>query len=123
MTKIITKPKELYGFVATPGVELMKLAFAGDDLVSISWKYGAESLRHTTEVIGAYVTAGSSTHLCRYLDRLGGNAMYSDTESVVNIQLRVESPLIETGKLGDITFELRPSESISKFVSGGRKNV
>jgi len=33
MTKIITEPKELYGFLATPGVEVIKPAFARDDVV------------------------------------------------------------------------------------------
>jgi len=67
MTKIITEPKELYGFLATPGVEVMNLVFASYDVVWISWKYRAEEdvprLRHTNEVIGAYVTAGRHTSL------------------------------------------------------------
>jgi len=42
MTKIITEPKELYGSLGTPGVEVMNLAFASDDVGYISWKRGAE---------------------------------------------------------------------------------
>jgi len=43
--------------------------------------------------------------------------MYCDTDSVIYIQpMGAGPPLIETGdKLGDITSELRPSESISEF--------
>jgi hypothetical protein len=45
-----------------------------DDVVWVSWKFTAEellpSLRHTNDVIGAYVTAGASIHLYRYLNRL-----------------------------------------------------
>ena len=56
LTKIITEPKDLYGFLVTPGVEVMNLAFASDDVLYISWKYGAEEdvpyLRHTKEVMG-----------------------------------------------------------------------
>jgi len=105
MTKIITEPKELHGFLATPGVEAMNLAFASDDVVYISWKRGTEEdvpyLRHTNEVIGAYVTAGARIHLYRYLDRLGENAMHFDTDSVIYIQPSGETSLIETGdKLG-----------------------
>jgi len=33
MTKIITETTDLYGFLATPGVEVMILAFARDDVV------------------------------------------------------------------------------------------
>ena len=69
LTRMIKEPKELYGFLAMPGVEVMYLAFASDDTVWISWKYGAEkdvpSVRQTREVIGAYVTAGARIHLYR----------------------------------------------------------
>jgi len=78
-TRLISKPKELYGFLASPGIEVMNLVFANDDVVWISWKYGAEedvpSMRHTNELIGAYVTAGARIHLYRYLDRLRENAI------------------------------------------------
>jgi len=42
LTKMITETKELYWFLATLGVEVMKLAFASNDLVWILWKYGAD---------------------------------------------------------------------------------
>jgi len=81
------------------------------------------NLRHTNEVIGAYVTAGARIHLYRYLDRLGERAIYCDTDSVIYIQAKDEPNLIETGdKLGDMTSELRSTEYVSEFVSGGTKN-
>jgi len=73
-SKVISEPKELYNFLATPGIGVTNLAFASDHVVWISWKYSAEDrvqyLRHTNEVIGAYVTSGARIHLYRYLDRL-----------------------------------------------------
>jgi len=73
ITKVITEPKELYGFLATSGVEVMNFAFASDDEVCIRWKYGEEkdvpNLHHTNELIGAYVTTGARIQLYRYLDR------------------------------------------------------
>ena len=52
----------------------MNLWFPIDKVVWMSWKYGAEedvhSLRHTKDVIGAYVPAGARIHIHRYLDRL-----------------------------------------------------
>jgi len=81
------------------------------------------NLRHTNEVIGAYVTAGARIHLYRYLDRLGERAIYCDTNSVIYIKPKDEPNLIETGdKLGDMTSELRSTEYVSEFVSGGPKN-
>jgi len=79
-------------------------------------------LRLTKEVIDAYVTAGARNYLYRYLDRLGQRAIYCDTDSVVYIQPKDEPNLIETGgKLSDMTSELRPTEYVSEFVSGGPK--
>jgi len=79
----------------------MNLAFASGDVVYISWKRGVEedvpNLRHSNDVIGAYVTAGVRIHHYRYLGRLRENAMYCDTDSVIYIQPRGEPPLIETG--------------------------
>jgi len=76
-------------FLATPGIDVMTLSFASDDVVWITWKHAAEeqvpNLRHTNEAIGTFVTAGSRIHLYRYLDRLGENAIYLDTDSVIYI--------------------------------------
>jgi len=59
------------------------------------------NLRHTNEVIGAYVTAGARIHLYSYSDRQLENAIYRDTDSVICVQPRDEPALIETGdKLG-----------------------
>ena len=46
MTKIITEPKEMYGFLATPSIEVVNLVFASDDVVWLSWKRGAEQTCH-----------------------------------------------------------------------------
>jgi hypothetical protein len=126
-TKVISEPRELYKFPATPRIEVLNLAFASDDVVWLSWKYAAEervpSLRHTNEVIGAYVTAGARIHLYRYLDRLQERAIYCDTDSVIYVQPSEGPRLVETGnRLGDMTSELKPSESIVEYVSGGPKN-
>jgi len=59
---------------ATPGVGVQNVLFGNDDVVWISWQYSADervpSLRHTNEVIGAYVTAGARIHLYGFLDKL-----------------------------------------------------
>ena len=62
-------------------------------------------------------------HLYAYLDRLGERALYCDTDSVIFVQKDGEPPLIELGDyLGDMTSELKGSEFISEFISGGPKN-
>ena len=74
-TKMISDPQELYRFLATPGIEVAALMFVSVDVGWASWRYIAEekvrNLRHT-DVIGAYVTAGTRIHLYGYLDRSAG---------------------------------------------------
>ena len=88
--KIITEPHVMYRFLATPGVEVTNLAFASDDVFRLWWKISEEervpNLRHTKEVIGAYVTAGARIFMYGFLDRLQENAIYCDSDSVIFIQ-------------------------------------
>jgi hypothetical protein len=97
-----------------PGIEVQNMMFAGDDVVWISWQYSTEdcvsSLRHTDEVIGAFVTAGARIHLYSYLDRLQDKAIYTYTDSIIFIQPRDEPALVKWGNnLGQITSELKPN--------------
>jgi hypothetical protein len=73
-----------------PRIKVVNMMFASDDVVWISWQYSSEehvhSLRHTNEVIGAFVTAGARIHLYSYLDRLKDKAIYCDTDSVIYVQ-------------------------------------
>ena len=66
-TKMFSDLQGLYRFLATPGIEVAALMFASDDVVWESWRYIAEekvpNLRHTNEVIGAYVTSVARIHL------------------------------------------------------------
>ena len=81
------------------------------------------SLRHTNEVIGAFVTAEARIHLYSYLDRLQDKAIYCDTDSVLYIQQVGEPALVKTGdNLGEMTSELQPNEIISEVVCAGPKN-
>ena len=95
-TKLISDPEELYRFLATPGIEVVYLVFANDEVVWVSWTFTAEervpSQRHTNEVIGAYVTAGARIHPYRHLDRLQEKAIYCDTDSVTYISSRKTYP-------------------------------
>ena len=126
-TKMISDPHELYRFLATPGIEVASLVVASDDVVWASRRFIQEedisNLHHTNKVIVAYVAAGARLHLYNYLHRLQERAIYCNTDSVVFVQPRAESPLVETGdNLGDITSEHEPSEIIEEVVCGGPKN-
>jgi hypothetical protein len=58
-----------------PGIEVTILLFAGDEVVWVTWRYVEEEenmpvLRHSNEVISAYVTTGARLKLYTYLDAL-----------------------------------------------------
>ena len=97
---MISNPHELYRFLATPGIEVVNLVFASDDVVWASCFFVAEkenpSLHHRNEVIGAYLTVGARLHLYSYLERLQKWAIYCDTDRVVYVQPRDEPALVET---------------------------
>jgi hypothetical protein len=60
---MIADPHELYKFLDTPGVEVTHLLVASDDVVWVTWRVSEDEnisgLRHTNEVIGAFVKAGA----------------------------------------------------------------
>jgi hypothetical protein len=112
-TKMITDQQELYRFLATPGIEVAAVVFVSDDFVCASLWYIVEekvpNLRHTNEVIGAYVTAGARIQLCQYFDWFQERALYCDTDSVIYIQPNDQPSLLEKGdSLGSMTSELKP---------------
>jgi len=62
-------------------------------------------------------------HLQSYLDRLQNWAIYCDKDNIMFIQPLNETAPIETAdNFGSTTSELRPTEFIEEFVSGGPKN-
>jgi hypothetical protein len=123
----ISDPNELYRFIATPGIEVTSMMFASDEVVWVSWRFSDEekipNLKHTNEVLGAYVTAGARLRLYNFLDIVQENALYCDTDSIIFVQKENEPPMIECGdNLGDMQSELKPGEYIQEFVSSGPKN-
>jgi hypothetical protein len=125
---MIADPQELFRFLAKPRIQMTNLLFAGEEVVWVTWKYAEEEenipvLRHTNEVISAYVTTRARLKLYKYLDLLKERAIYCDTDSVIYIQKCVELPAVTCGnKLGGMTNELCRDEYTKEFVSGGPKN-
>ena len=120
-TKLLQSPLN-YRFLATPGVEVTNRVcqrWRSLSFVEISAEERVPNLRHTNQVIGAYVTAGSRIHLYGYLYWLWENAIYCDTDSVIFIQPSAESWPIPTGeKLWEMVLELKHSEYVLEFASG-----
>jgi hypothetical protein len=124
---MISDPQDLYRFLTTPGIEVTSLLFASDEVVWVSWRYSDEeqvpNIKHTNEVLGAYVTAGARLCLYDFLDKVQENALYCDTDSIIYVQTKSQPPTFEcVDSLGDMQDELKPGEYIEKFVSRGHKN-
>ena len=80
-------------------------------------------MQHTNEIVWSFVTAGARIHLYTYLENLQDSAIYTDTDTVIDIQKDDEPPLIECGdNLVSVTKKLQPGEFIVEFVSRGPKN-
>ncbi|GFG37031.1 hypothetical protein Cfor_05731 [Coptotermes formosanus] len=92
---MIADPHELYKFLATPVVEVTLQLFANDDVIWVTWRVSEKekipSLRHTNEVICAYVTAGARLKLYSYFDTLGVRALYCGTDSVIYVENETEA--------------------------------
>jgi hypothetical protein len=76
---MIADPQELFRFLATPGIEVTNL-FATEEVMWVTWKCAEEKenmpvLRHTNEVIGAYVTTEARLKLYSYLEKLKERAI------------------------------------------------
>jgi hypothetical protein len=92
-------------------------------VVAFSDEEKIPNLKHTIEVLGAYVIAGARLRLYHFRDKEQENALYCDTDSIIFVQKESEPPQIKCGdNLGDMQSELNPGEYIQKFVSGGPKN-
>ena len=74
----------------------MNLLFASDSVVWTSWRYTADeqvpTLRHTNEVIAAFVACGGRMHLYAHLDKLVERALFCDTDSVYSFRRTANRP-------------------------------
>jgi len=102
------------------------MLFASDDVFWISWQYSADervpSLRHTNEVIGAYVTAGARIHLYGFLEKFK-KMPSTQIRTLIFIHPTNVPYLTEKGdNLGQMQSELKEDEIIVEVVCAGPKN-
>ena len=92
-TELISDSQELYRFLATPGMDVVNLLYASHRVVLGAWNYADEeripNLRHTNDVFGSFVTAGSTLipTSCKI-------EQFTQMQTVIYIQ-KDEAPLIE----------------------------
>ena len=93
----------------------MNLLFANDSVFWVSRRYIREeqvpSLRHTNEVVAAYVACAGRIHSYAYLHKLGQRDLYCDTGSIISFQKADEMPVVQfRDALGNMTSELKVYE-------------
>jgi len=61
-TRLISDFQDLYRLLATPGIEVSTLVFAGEAVCWLSWRHSdlahVPMLRHTKDELASYLTAG-----------------------------------------------------------------
>jgi hypothetical protein len=85
----------------------------------------APTLKHTNEVVGAYVTAGARLKFYTHLEALNRDVLYMDTDSVIFVSRENDCRVSCGDKLGDLTDEIidyGEGAYICEFASGGPKN-
>lgn len=127
-TYIIREPSELYTLITCPETSVNFLQFVNDEVIIANWSHLAEAvelLPTVNVVIAAFVTAQARLTLYKYLEKLGSQVIYHDTDSIVAVY-REGLQDIECGSfVGDMSDELGQygeGSFIEEFVSTGPKS-
>ena len=120
-----TSPNQLYDLLGDETKQVSDIRFCTEDVVEVVYTHKEESVfpsNKTNVFVAAFTTCWARLKLYSYLETLGEQMLYYDTDSVI---YRWKQGLcrIETGDyLGDMKDELEGSGYIVEFVSGGAKN-
>ena len=125
---IINNPKDFFDKLENPNVEVHQVIPINEDMLIVHWQYLEESalpLSTVNVVIAAYTTTHARLELYEYLDTLGENVLYYDTDSVIYIQRPGDVDLPVGDYLGELTNELElygKNAYIRAFSSSGPKS-
>ncbi|KAJ8672182.1 hypothetical protein QAD02_003441 [Eretmocerus hayati] len=129
-TEIVTDPNELLKILRQPFKEVGNLMFASGNIIYVTSKerkvVASKSAPCSNVVIDSYTTAQGRLKLYKYLEQLGEQVIYMDTDSLVftahEQQQRPNDYTPETGSfLGALTdklVEYGAGARIQTFVSG-----
>ena len=119
-----TSPQELYNITEDDTKQVQDIRFCTEDVLEVVFKNKEEAIapsNKTNVFVAAFTTCHARLKLYSYLERLGQQVLYYDTDSVI-YKWKEGLPRIETGDyLGDMKNEVG-GDYIEEFVSGGAKN-
>lgn len=124
---LIRDPKDFFALMTTPGIQVNIIRELNEDVLLVNWQNideVGETLRTVNVVLAAFTTAQARLKLYEYLEALGGQVLYYDTDSVLYIYKNGLYRIPTGDYLGEMTDELAeygPGSYIVEFVSGGPK--
>ncbi|XP_030761194.1 uncharacterized protein LOC115886248 [Sitophilus oryzae] len=128
-TAIVNKPEALFSMLTNPATDVNSILPVNDDTLLVNWSFKDEAydiLPTVNVCLAAYTTAQARLKLYSYLEKVGDNAIYTDTDSVIYLSKAGQEEDIPLGNfLGEMTDELEgygEGSYIDEFVSGGPKN-
>ena len=120
----VVQPHQLYKILTDSANDLQTLRICTDDVLEVVYRQTEDNdlpSDKTNIFIAAFTTYWARLKLYSYLERLGEQVLYYDTDSVI-YRWKQGQCEIETGDfLGEMTDEL-DGDHIVEFVSGGAKN-
>ena len=120
----VKQPSQLYRLLTDSANDIQAIRICTDEVLEVVYKQTEDNnlpSAKTNIFIAAFTTCWARLKLYSYLQTLGEQVLYYDTDSVIYLW-KEEQPQIATGDfLGDMTDEL-DGEHIVEFVSGGAKN-
>ena len=119
-----TSPNQLYDIMGDDSKQVTDIRFCNDDVLEVVYTYKEEAIipnNCTNIFVAAFTTCWARLKLYSYLQTLGEQVLYYDTDSVI-YKWSAGLPKVLTGDfLGDLKDEL-DGDVIEEFVSGGAKN-
>ena len=119
-----TNPDQLYKLLDDDTLEVQNIKFCTEDVLEVVYVNKEEAIlpnNRTNVFIAAFTTCWARLKLYSYLQTLGEQVLYYDTDSVI-YKWSAGLPKVPTGDyLGDLKDEL-DGDVIKEFVSGGPKN-
>ena len=123
-TEQCTNPDQLYKILDDDTLEVQNIRFCTEDVLEVLYVFKEDTVipnNRTNVFIAAFTTCWARLKLYSYLQTLGEQVLYYDTDSVI-YRWSAGLPKVPTGDyLGDLKDELS-GDHIVEFVSGGPKN-
>lgn len=124
-TEAISSPAKLFDKLTNAAINVQNLRLCNEDLLEVVFTHHDDNVppsNKTNIFIAAFTTCWARLKLYDYLDLLGEQVLYYDTDSVIYRHIP-SNPSVATGDfLGEMTNELEGDDYIVEFVSGGAKN-